>query len=255
MKLFDTHVHLTDGRYDDDREALIAALPENHVLRCVTVGADMDSSAASLALAERYPEILRATVGVHPHDSDTLDDAAMEQLEAWLANPLAVAVGEIGLDYYYDSSPRPVQREAMDRQYHLAQKVNKPIVYHVRDAWGDFLPWLRQHPSPGIMHCFTGSCESARECLDSGLMIAFGGAITFNNANKLLDAAAYVPLDRLLIETDCPYLTPVPFRGKRNEPARVSFVAQKLAELHHVDVEELAERTFENACRVFNWEV
>ena len=165
-----------------------------------------------------------------------------------------MAMGEIGLDYYYDAHPRSRQMEAMDRQWTLARRLGKPVIFHVREAWGDFLPWLRSHPGDGVMHCFTGSRESARECLDAGLMIAFGGAVTFKNANKLLEAAAYVPEDRLLLETDCPYLSPVPYRGKRNEPARVALVAERLAQLRGVAVEALAGACFANACRVFGWE-
>ena len=165
-----------------------------------------------------------------------------------------MAMGEIGLDYYYDAHPRSRQMEAMDRQWTLARRLGKPVIFHVREAWGDFLPWLRSHPGDGVMHCFTGSRESARECLDAGLMIAFGGAVTFKNANKLLEAAAYVPEDRLLLETDCPYLSPVPYRGKRNEPARVALVAECLAKLRGIAAEALAEACFANACQVFGWE-
>ncbi len=253
MRLFDTHVHLDDERYDSDREALIAALPGAGVERCVTIGADMNSSRAALALAARYPGQLRAAVGVHPHEAEQVDEENLAQLGAWLQDPMAVAMGEIGLDYYYDAYPRPRQMEAMDRQWILAKDLNKPVIFHVREAWGDFLPWLRRHPGSGVMHCFTGSRESARECLDAGLMIAFGGAVTFKNANKLLEAAAYVPEDRLLLETDCPYLSPVPYRGKRNEPARVALVAERLAQLRGVAVEALAEACFANACQVFGW--
>lgn len=254
MRLFDTHVHLDDERYNPDREALIAALPGAGVERCVTVGADMDSSRAALVLAAGYPRQLRAAVGVHPHEAEQVDGESLAQLEAWLQDPMAVAMGEIGLDYYYDAHPRPRQMEAMERQWLLARRLGKPVIFHVREAWGDFLPWLRSHPGDGVMHCFTGSRESARECLDAGLMIAFGGAVTFKNASKLLDAAAYVPQDRLLIETDCPYLSPVPFRGKRNEPARVALVAERLAQLRGVETQSLAEACFANACQVFGWE-
>ncbi len=253
MRLFDTHVHLDDERYDGDREELIAALPEAGVERCVTIGANMASSQAALRLAERYPRQLRAAVGVHPHDANQVNDGSLAQLEAWLQDPVAVALGEIGLDYYYDAYPRPEQMEAMDRQWALARRLDKPVIFHVREAWGDFLPWLRSHSGPGVMHCFTGSRESARECLDAGLMVAFGGAVTFKNANKLLDVAAYVPQDRLLLETDCPYLSPVPFRGKRNEPAHVALVAERLAQLRGVEAGALAEACFANACRVFGW--
>lgn len=254
MRLFDTHVHLDDERYNPDREELIAALPGAGVERCVTVGADMDSSRAALALAAGYPRQLRAAVGVHPHEAEQVDGESLSRLEAWLQDPMTVAMGEIGLDYYYDAHPRPRQMEAMERQWLLARRLGKPVIFHVREAWGDFLPWLRSHPGDGVMHCFTGSRESARECLDAGLMIAFGGAVTFKNASKLLDAAAYVPQDRLLIETDCPYLSPVPFRGKRNEPARVALVAERLAQLRGVETQALAAACFANACQVFGWE-
>ena len=253
MRLFDTHVHLDDERFDEDREALIAALPGQGVVRCVTIGADMASSAAAVALARRYPGQLKAAVGVHPHEAAALDEKALGQLKDWLGGEEVVALGEIGLDYYYDNHPRTLQIEAMLRQWALADAMKKPIVFHVRDAWGDFLHKVKKRPGPHVMHCYTGSRESAQICLDAGLMIAFGGAVTFKNARKLLETAAYVPTDRLLAETDCPYLSPEPFRGRRNEPARVAWVVKKLAELRGVPEEELAEQCYENACRVFGW--
>ena len=255
MRLFDTHAHLDDEAYNEDREALIAALPGLGVERCVTVGADMASSERALLLARKYPAQLRAAVGVHPSDADSVNAENMDRLSAWLDDPLTAAMGEIGLDYHFDDRlPNDVQMAALEAQHALAMEKEKPVIFHVRDAWGDFMPWLRRTPTRGIMHCFAGSREIAAECLDAGLYVAFGGSSTFKNAHKLREVAAYIPEDRLLLETDCPYLSPEPFRGRRNDPSRTALVAAKLAEVRGTTAEALAEACFGNACRLFGWE-
>lgn len=255
MRLFDTHAHLDDEAYNEDREALIEALPGSGVFRCVTVGADMASSERALNLARRFPDRLRAAVGIHPADADTVTEEALTRLAAMAGDPLTVAIGEIGFDFHYeDSLSAAVQMEALDAQNSLAMEMDKPVIFHVRDAWGEFMPWLRSRKTHGIMHCFAGSREIAKECLDAGLYIAFGGSSTFKNAHKLRDVAAYVPDDRILLETDCPYLSPEPFRGKRNEPARTACTANVLAAVRGTETEKLAEICYLNACRVFGWE-
>lgn len=251
--LFDTHAHIAGERFDADREALIAAFAQNGIGRVCVVGGDLAQSHAALALAKRFP-MLSAAVGLCPQDAQVLSDAQLADLRAMAADADTVILGEIGLDYYYDDVPREVQMTCLEQQTALAEELALPVSFHVRDAWGDFLAYLKRAGlrHGGIMHCWSGSVESARECLDAGLYISFAGTVTFANANKLLDAARYVPADRLLIETDCPYLAPVPMRGRRNEPAFVRHTAQRLADLRGVALAQLEQQTYENAMKLFN---
>lgn len=255
MRLFDTHTHLDDEAFDVDRETLLQNLPLHEVTKVLLCGANMESSRRVMALQKQTCDALQmvCAVGIHPHDADTLDDAALEELRRMLQQEGVVALGEIGLDYYYDLSPRLIQQEAMLRQIGLANAAHKPIIFHIRDAWGDFFTSI-QHcpPQRANMHCWSGSVESARRCLDMGMMISFSGSVTFKNAHNLREVAAYVPDNRLLIETDCPYLTPVPFRGKRNSPLYVGQVAQCLAQVRGCAEEEIAELTWENGTRFFS---
>ena len=251
MKVFDTHAHLDDSRFDEDREALIAALPGEGVVRCMTIGASMETSANAVALANRWPH-LWAAVGVHPHEAALLCDEQMDTLRSWAGEDRVVAIGEIGLDYHYDLQPRETQRACLDQQFTLAREVSLPVIYHIREAWGDFLPWLKAAPRhPGVMHCYSGSVETAKLCLDAGLYLSLAGTVTFKNARNLQEVARYVPADRLLIETDCPYLTPEPLRGRRNEPKHVLHTARAVAALCGEDPEAFAWRALENGCRLF----
>lgn len=249
--LFDTHAHLLDERFDEDRERVIRELPQNGVAQVVESSADLADSIRAAALAREH-SIVHAAVGLHPHSASEWDEHTEAALRALLKEPKVVAVGEIGLDYHYDFSPRDIQREVFEHQIILALEENFPIVVHSREATADTMALLKKYPEVrGELHCFSGSAETAKELLKMGFYIAFGGALTFKNARKTLEAAMAVPLDRLLIETDCPYMTPVPFRGKRNEPAYVRLVAEKLAEVKGVAVEEIALVTMENAKRFF----
>lgn len=251
--LYDTHTHLNDHAFDADRETLIAALPEGGVGLCNVVGWDMASSRAAVALAGKYPSTLRSIVGVSPQEAMAPDAAWLNELRALAGDTTCVAIGEIGLDYHWDTHPRDVQMACLEAQTALAQELGLPLVYHVRDAWGDFLPYLaRCHVAHGVMHCFTGSVESAKTCLDAGLYISFAGPVSFKNARKLVDVAKYVPEDRLLIETDCPYLSPEPLRGRRNEPAHLRFTAEALAAHRGVSEEALGQSTWDNAQRIFS---
>ena len=253
MNLFDSHCHLENGRFESDLPEVMARMKDAGVNRCILAGSDMETSEQIVNLAKNYPNVY-GVVGIHPHDAKTWTDDCADRIAQWVKEERIVGVGEIGLDYYYDHSPRDVQQEVFVKQLLLARKLGMPAVFHVRDAHGDVLNLLREHrhelPS-GVVHCYSGSVESAREYLDMGFYISFAGPITFKNANKLLDAAKYVPSDRLLVETDSPYLAPVPMRGRRNEPAFVQYVAQKVAELRGVSAEELAQTAFENTCRLF----
>lgn len=254
MMLFDTHAHLLDERFDEDREELIGRLPLEGVEYVVEASSDLADSVRAAALAKEHRMIYSA-VGVHPHSAGEWDQKIAVALRSLAKEEKVVAIGEIGLDYHYDFSPRETQKKAFEQQVELALEVNLPIVVHSREATADTLEILRKFPQVrGELHCFSGSAETARELVKMGFYIAFGGALTFKNARKTLEAAQAVPMERLLIETDCPYMTPVPFRGKRNEPAYVRYVAQRLAEVKNVDEAEIARVTMKNAKRFFDIE-
>ncbi len=253
MRLFDTHCHLDDERFGEDRNQLIQALPEQGLVYCVTVGSDIASSERSIGLAHQYG-FLYAAAGLHPHEAAKAEKTWEERLRQLLGDEKAVALGEIGLDYYYDFSPRGLQKQVLLRQLHMAREMELPVILHVRDAHGDMIDMLRAlgdgRPG-GVLHCFSGSAESALEYVRMGFYISFAGPVTFKNAEKLLLAAKAVPLDRLLIETDSPYLAPVPMRGKRNDPSLIRHTCAKLAELRGMSEQEMADLTCENAIRFF----
>jgi TatD DNase family protein len=251
--LFDTHTHLNDEQFDEDRDEVIARAWEMGVRRIVNIGYNRETITTALALAERYDWVY-AAIGWHPNDALSFDDEAENWLKAQLKHPKVVAVGEIGLDYHWDDAPPEVQKTVFKRQIRLAKEFNLPIVIHDREAHQDVLDILRETDTKtvgGIMHSFSGSWEMARDCMALGFYISLGGPVTFKNAKKPKEIAAQVPLDRLLIETDSPYLTPTPYRGKRNESGYVKYVAQAIAELRSMSYEELAEATYRNANRVF----
>jgi TatD DNase family protein len=252
MRLFDTHAHLDDERFDEDRDELVASFPGAGVALVLAAAADAESSARGIALAEKYPHVL-AAIGVHPHVAKDIPDEEMKRFDAWSRHPRVVAVGEIGLDYHYDFRPRDVQMRCFLQQLELARRSGLPAQYHLREAWGDFLPMARRGDIPfGVMHCFSGSVESARECLDAGLYISLAGPVTFKNARNLHEVARYVPLDRLVVETDSPDLSPEPLRGRRNDPRNVKYTAAAIAELRGIKEEEFFEAAFQNACRLFS---
>ena len=251
--LFDTHAHLDDKRFDDDRDELIRGLPERGVSRVITPGIDVDSSKKCVDLADKY-DIVYAGVGIHPHEASKLEDNYLDQLRTMAQNKKVVAIGEIGLDYYYDFSPRDIQKQRFIEQIELAAELKLPIIIHNRDSHEDMLNILREHKdliNGGVMHCFSGSWEMAKIVLDLGLYISLAGPVTFKNAKKPVEVANNIPLDRLLIETDSPYLTPVPYRGKRNDPGHVALVAQKIAEIRGITAEEVGRITTENALNLF----
>lgn len=252
MEYFDTHAHLNDERFDTDRDALIATFPQKGVTRVLDVACDLRATDTTLELIGRYENVY-AAVGMHPHEAQHMQNDWMDQLRQMLRLPKVCALGEIGLDYHYDFSPRDVQKKWFVEQLELAKELDVPVVLHVREAFGDAMEILRAHRQnlKGVMHCFSGSIETAFECLNLGLYISFGGAVTFENARRLADVASRLPIDRLLIETDCPYLAPVPHRGKRNDPTLVALVAQKLAGLQGASVEEVARITYQNGLDCF----
>ena len=253
MILFDSHCHLDDEKFDGDRAETIARTRESGVGRCVCVGSDLPSSRRCVALAESH-DFIYAAAGVHPHEAKDAPPDYLEQLRILLAHPRVVALGEIGLDYYYDLSPRDVQKRVMNEQIDLALETDMPVIFHIRDAHGDMFDLLRARGGrlpAGVIHCCSASAEMVREYLKMGFYISFAGPITFKNAAAPIAASQAVPLDRLLIETDSPYLAPVPLRGRRNEPANVRYVLEKQAEIHDVDAETLADITFRNACALY----
>ena len=250
----DTHAHLYDERYDDDRAEMIARAAEAGVTQIISMGDTMAASAQVVADAEQYPA-LYAAVGIHPESACTLSDAERAQLLAWAKHPKVVAIGEIGLDYYWEKDPkvRAVQRELFVAQLGIARTAGLPVCIHDREAHGDTLAILQAEGRDltGVLHCYSGSLETARELWKMGYYIGIDGPLTFKNAGKLPAIVREAPQESLLIETDSPYLAPVPKRGKRNEPAYVVHVAAKIAELRGETVEEVARYTTENARRLY----
>jgi TatD DNase family protein len=249
----DSHTHLNDEAFQEDYPAVIGAAIDNGVEAMLVVGCDLISSQRAIELAKEYP-MLWATVGVHPHDAKTWDQESANELQAMLAEPRVVAVGEIGLDYHYLYSPKEDQLKAFKEQLQIAKAYNKPIIIHNREAHLDTYTLLtteRVGPAGGVMHCFSGSRELAVQFLEMGLHLSFAGPLTFANADKLRSVAAEIPLERLLVETDCPYLTPYPFRGGRNEPLRVALVGEKLAEIKQLTVSEVMRVTSNNSRALF----
>jgi TatD DNase family protein len=257
-QFIDSHCHIDGPEYDADRDEVIARAREAGVTTMLNVGTGDPHSGAferAVELAEKHDEIY-AAVGVHPHDAKLFDDAAEERLINLIkGSKRVVAWGEIGLDYHYDHSPRDVQREVFQRQLKLARGLNLPVIIHSREADEDTVSILREELSgyerAGVLHCFGGSLQMARNAIDLGFYVSFAGNLTFKKAEDLREVARQLPLERLMVETDCPYLTPVPFRGKRNEPARVVETAACLAALHESDVSEVARITSENFARLF----
>lgn len=252
LKLFDTHAHLNDEAFDADREAVIESLAEYGVVRVIDVACDVRTVDKTIELLEEYPFIY-GTAGMHPHDAQAMDNSLMDKLRKVLSHKKMLALGEIGLDYHYDFSPREVQRKWFAEQLELARELDMPVTLHIREAFGDCMDILKAHKNGlrGVMHCYSGSVETAYECLDLGLAFSFGGAVTFKNAKKPIEVIEKLPLESILLETDCPYMTPVPYRGKRNDPSFIGLVAERIAEVKGMSAEELSEITFENANRVF----
>ncbi|MBO5060090.1 MAG: TatD family hydrolase [Clostridia bacterium] len=254
--LFDSHAHYNDSHFDNDRFEILESMQENNVGYIMNISDSMKSVLKVLDIAKRY-SFVYASVGVHPEETAELCEADMELLEEYTKNPKVKAIGEIGLDYYWDSVPRDVQKKWFVRQIELAKKVNLPVVIHDRDAHGDCMDILRSEnvrDVGGILHCYSGSVEMAKEILDFGMYIAFGGTLTFKNARKVREVAEYVPLDRIVIETDCPYLAPEPHRGKRNSSLYIHYVAEKLAEIKGISYEEAERVTCRNAKRCYRIE-
>ncbi|WP_422486774.1 TatD family hydrolase [Gudongella sp. DL1XJH-153] len=252
--LIDSHAHLDDRRFDPDRETLIKSLKDNGIDLVINVGADIESSKASIKLAKKHENIY-AVVGVHPHSAKDLEGKDLSDLRELLKEDKVVAIGEIGLDFYYDNSPRDIQRKWFKAQIDLAKELDMPVVIHTRDAAQETFDILKEAGEDGklkcLLHCYSGSAEMAEEYIKLGFHISLGGPVTFKNARVPREVAKVVPLDKLLIETDSPYLTPEPYRGKRNEPMYVKYVAERIAQEKGITYQEVAQTTSDNVLRFF----
>ena len=253
--LFDTHAHYDDAKFDEDRDAILSSLKDNGVGFAVDVGCSFDSIPKAYELSRKYENVY-FSVGFHPNDAQAADDNGVESsldlLRGYLADPKCVAVGELGLDYYWDEVDRAVQKKWFELQLELARELDKPVIIHDRDAHGDTMEILRKHKGvTGILHSFSGSPEMAAELIKMGWYISFSGVLTFKNAARLPEVAKMVPTDRMLLETDCPYLAPHPMRGKRNDSTLMAYTANKLAEIKGLTYEEVCRITLENAKRIY----
>lgn len=248
---FDSHAHLDEDCFQPDFDEILANMRENGVTNLMNIGFDLASSERSIRLSEQYDWIY-AAIGSHPDDAAQVDGARIEAYRKLAQNPQVKAIGEIGLDYHYEDPVREVQKEALRMQLSLARELDLPVVIHEREAHGDAMEILKDFPTVcGVFHCFSGSVELARELVKRGWYIGLTGVVTFKNARKAVEVAQSVPLERLVIETDCPYMAPVPYRGKRNDPSYVPLVAQKIAALRGLTAEEVGTATAENAKRLF----
>ena len=251
--LFDTHAHYDDDRFSEDRDEILSCMQENNVGNILNSCSEISDIPKILEIIKKYP-FMYASVGIHPHSTADTTEEDMLTLAKYSKEEKVVAIGEIGLDYFYDFSPRDLQKKWFSRQINLAKELDLPVIIHDRDAHGDCMDILRSEgvrDVGGVFHCYAGSVEMSKEILDWGMYIAFGGSLTFKKATRPIEVAKYVPLDRIVIETDAPYLTPEPFRGKKNSSLYIHLVAEKLAEIKGVSVSEIENITYENAKKCF----
>ena len=248
--IFDSHAHYNDDAFDADRDALLSALPSSGVCGVINCGTDPASSRASLLLAERYDYIYFAA-GIHPEDCGEKDLSELDEIKELLQHKKCVAIGEIGLDHYWPTPSREEQALFFEAQLKIAIEANMPVIIHDREAHADTMELLRRYRPKGVLHCFSGSTEMMKEAVKLGLYIGLGGTVTFKNARKSVETAKEVPEDRLLLETDCPYMAPVPFRGKRNDSSLIAYVAEAIAAIRQTDVQTLIDRCTENTKKLF----
>ena len=245
--IFDTHAHMDDRAFDQDRDSLLSRLPEEGIALLMNPGCSLASSQAAVSLSNQYSYIY-AAVGSHPDAADEVNDGVLEQYRALCRdNPKVKAIGEIGLDYHYEDIPRDIQKRSLRAQMGLARELGLPVIVHEREAHEDGMKIVEEFPSvTGVFHCYSGSLEMAKWLIERGWYIGFGGVLTFKNARKALEVAGNIPLERIVLETDCPYMAPEPFRGRRNDPGKLYRVAEKLAQLRGMTVEEVQAITLEN---------
>lgn len=248
--IFDTHAHYMKEDFGEDLDKILAELPSKNVGRVLAVGCDLPSSAEEIALAERY-DYIYAAAGIHPEHAAEFPEDWESKLEQMLAHKKVVALGEIGLDYHYPEPPRDIQQEVFIRQLEIAMRLDMPVVIHSRDASADTTEILKRYKPRGVLHCFSGSAETAREVVRLGMYIGFTGVLTFKNSKKAWAACAETPIDRLLLETDCPYMAPVPHRGERSDSSMIAFTAAKMAEIKGVSTEEMIDIARRNGERLF----
>ena len=250
--IFDTHAHYDDEAFDSDREELLSSIHENGVLGVVNASADINSSFSSVKLSQQYSYIF-AAVGVHPENLENLSEDYIEQIKKIATeNKKVVAIGEIGLDYHFRSDNKEKQIEVFENQVKLANSLSLPVIVHDREAHKDTFDILKKYIPKGIVHCFSGSAEMAKEIVKLGMKLGIGGGLTFKNAKTVVEVVRQIPLKHLVLETDAPYLAPVPFRGKRCNSSYIKFVAEKIAEIKNISAEEVYEETFKNALEVYN---
>ncbi len=248
---FETHAHYDDKKFDEDRNEILNSLKENNIKYVVNVGADMKSSYDSIKLSQEY-DFIYASVGVHPHEARNMKEEDYKTLEQWLQYDKVVALGEIGLDYYYDFSPREVQREVFKKQLKICENITKPVIIHSRDANQEVFDMIKESKvRKGVIHAFSGSLEMALEYIKLGFFIGVGGVLTFKNANKLVNVVENIPLEYILIETDSPYLSPVPVRGTRNNSQNLKYIVEKISEIKHIERENVEKITLETAKMFF----
>lgn len=252
--LIDTHAHYDDSRFDDDRDVLLQSLKSKGVSYIINASSDVPSNNMGISLSLQY-EFIYTAIGIHPHNCGHFDDTFLDMLIELASNKKVVAIGEIGLDYYYDNAPRDLQKKCFARQIELARQLKLPIIVHDRDAHQDTLNIIKsEHASivGGVMHAYSGSIEMAKTLLENNFYFGIGGVCTFKNAKKIVDVIRYLPIDRILLETDCPYLTPEPHRGRRNDSGYLKYIAEKIAQIKNIDVGEVGSITAQNAVRLFN---
>lgn len=252
MKLiFDSHAHYDDNKFSDDRDELLTSMLANNVNAIINCGVDIENSKKCIDLSKKYEKIYCA-LGVHPHEADSVPNNYIAKLEKMFEFEKAVAVGEIGLDYHYDFSKRENQIKVFEEQILLSKKLNKPIIVHDREAHKDTLDLLKKHNPRGVVHCFSGSPEMANEIINLGMYIGIGGAVTFKNAKKIIDVVRSISMDRILLETDAPYMTPVPFRGQRCNSSHILITAKKIAEIKDISVNYVLNISARNSCKLFS---
>lgn len=256
IMIFDTHAHYDDEAFDEDREEFLSSLQGQGICHVVNVGASLSSCRQTLALVKQY-DFMYGAIGVHPSDSAELTEESLTWLKLAAQKPKIVAVGEIGLDYYWDEPERSIQKKWFCRQLELARELKLPVIIHSREAAQDTLEIMKEHHAEaigGVVHCYSYSLELAKEYEKMGFFFGIGGVVTFNNAKKLQEVVEYLPLERIVLETDCPYLTPVPNRGKRNSSLNLRYVAERIAEIKNIGYEEVTEVTYQNAARLYRLE-